>query len=225
MFSRRLFHRSSRRARALVTAFAIVAYLFSVVGFPLPAAVKRDDSTPFPCQSHRCGCASASQCWQSCCCFTAEERLAWADEHGVAIPEDARAALVASVDDDRQPKTCCDEHNSHCDTVDPQHKCGHCASATPQDHEGRGVVWVDSIQARKCQGLSMLWVVTGASMPLEIPTLWEFDWLEIGRAVVTADRLSPLCYEPPTRPPRAQALSGRYSLTVGRRAARLALAL
>ncbi len=42
--------------------------------------------------------------------------------------------------------------------------------------------WVLGIEARKCRGLSTEWVVSGASLPLEIQTLWEFDWTPVGRA-------------------------------------------
>jgi hypothetical protein len=41
----------------------------------------------YPCVSCACGCATARQCWTSCCCHTPEERLAWAIGNGVNPPE------------------------------------------------------------------------------------------------------------------------------------------
>jgi hypothetical protein len=53
----------------------------------------------FPCSSCPCGCATAEQCWRSCCCHTLAERMAWAREHGVRPPEYAIAeAMRGGVD-------------------------------------------------------------------------------------------------------------------------------
>lgn len=44
----------------------------------------------FICESDACGCASAHECWTSCCCHSLTERLAWAIREGVAPPADVR---------------------------------------------------------------------------------------------------------------------------------------
>lgn len=74
------------RRRACALTF-LGAYLVAATGVPVAVPVAVDRSTPFPCQHHRCGCASADQCWDQCCCFTHAEKLAWARQHGVAVPE------------------------------------------------------------------------------------------------------------------------------------------
>ncbi len=72
----------------LLTAIAFLAASMGVV--PSPAMVAGWFgvvwSSPYPCQDHACGCASAHQCWTECCCHTEHERLVWAIEHGVLPP-------------------------------------------------------------------------------------------------------------------------------------------
>src|ERR1700722_3615938 len=74
--------------RRFAAALALFAYLAAALGYPLPAsfANHKDRSQPFPCQDHACGCQSAEQCWSGCCCFTPEERWAWAESHHVEPP-------------------------------------------------------------------------------------------------------------------------------------------
>ena len=73
--------------------YALVASGLPVpLGTPTPAnpssvAGKRlaakDRSQPFPCMDKPCGCATAEQCFTSCCCNTPAETLAWAKAHRV----------------------------------------------------------------------------------------------------------------------------------------------
>src|SRR5271168_1694053 len=114
--------RASWRHRSGV-AVALIAYIFAAFGFPLPAAsvVRKDHSQPFPCQGHVCGCQSAEECWSSCCCYTPEERWAWADAHGVEPPAYAEkpahhgdpAVAVCDADDGDldDHASCCAEHS------------------------------------------------------------------------------------------------------------------
>jgi hypothetical protein len=80
---RKLWNPLVRRACA---GLALVAYLTTVLGVPLPASADKDRRQPYPCMDHPCGCATAEQCWRHCCCFTPEEKFAWAAAHGVAPP-------------------------------------------------------------------------------------------------------------------------------------------
>src|SRR5262249_13627897 len=85
LFRTLLFERTSlRRSISIATA---VLYSFLVFGVPLPAAVRKRGDVPFPCQDNPCGCATAEQCWRSCCCTTAEERFAWAARNNVTPPD------------------------------------------------------------------------------------------------------------------------------------------
>ncbi len=68
-------------------------YLFASLGItPTPAILAQwlgdvvVGAERYPCEGHACGCASATECWSSCCCHTVQERLAWAITNGVKPP-------------------------------------------------------------------------------------------------------------------------------------------
>lgn len=211
MPSTRSFNFRSLRLRRIITGVALLAYLASVWGFPMPTVGMVDASTPFPCQHHRCGCQSADQCWRNCCCFTPEQRIAWARENHVTIPAEVQLALAAEMDEhasheDHEHADCCSDHHTG------GAGCHDKASAEPESHacakcgvlEGKsGVTWVLGIEARKCRGLSTQWIAAGASLPLQILSLWEFDWTPVGQVMSTTDPLCSIAFAPSVPPPRA----------------------
>jgi hypothetical protein len=76
--------------RHVIVTLTLVSHLMATFGFPLPASGLRKptDGVPYPCQSRPCGCLSSEQCWSGdCCCFTLEEKLAWAEANGIEPPE------------------------------------------------------------------------------------------------------------------------------------------
>jgi hypothetical protein len=76
-----------RYGRRLGSQLLLVAFALTAAGVPLPmGSSPKKSSEPFPCATCKCGCASAEQCWRSCCCHTLAQRLAWAREHGVEPP-------------------------------------------------------------------------------------------------------------------------------------------
>ena len=112
--------------KRMLTWCAVWGYVLVASGLPLPfgavhsagggaagdAAGKRlaakDRSRPFPCMDKPCGCATAEQCFTSCCCHTPAETLAWARSRGVepAVLEAlARRAGVVGVA--KPPSGCC----------------------------------------------------------------------------------------------------------------------
>ena len=82
-------------ASRAVTWLMLAAYVVVVSGVPLPIAgsppgagspaaerlADKDRSRPFPCMDKPCGCATAEQCFSSCCCNSPAELLAWAEAH------------------------------------------------------------------------------------------------------------------------------------------------
>ena len=76
---------SIRRAVSLLVLVAVCA-----AAVPIPIAVihrpAKDSSQPFPCQHCSCGCKDAEQCWLNCCCYSADQKLAWANANGVTPP-------------------------------------------------------------------------------------------------------------------------------------------
>jgi len=195
------FSSTATRARRLITGLALLAYVASVVGYPLPLpalasqdGAARDASVPFPCQGHACGCQSAAQCLDNCCCYTAAERLAWVHKNAIALPAATMAALEKKAEQDSPSAaggSCC-QRGGHCDDDD--------AEAARQ---AGGFVWVNAIQAQKCQGLTTLWIASGANLPLEIRPLWEFDWAPAGETALLNDATFVVSYRPDVPPPRS----------------------
>src|SRR5262245_46601381 len=124
----------SQRVTALV---ALLAYINAAVASPLPVLKERhkDRSRPFPCQDRPCGCNNADDFWRGCCCFTPEERLAWAQENAVTPPEFVESPTPAARSESSDPSapttepccgtgtcTCCKEStdkNEPCCTQPP----------------------------------------------------------------------------------------------------------
>ncbi|MEZ6132276.1 MAG: hypothetical protein R3C59_26745 [Planctomycetaceae bacterium] len=64
------------------------------VPVPQISSPEKDRSEPYPCMDRPCGCASAEQCWKKCCCFTNQQKVAWAERNGVKVPEYVVAAAI-----------------------------------------------------------------------------------------------------------------------------------
>jgi len=95
--------RHHRLIHRITNWLVILGYALVASGVPLPvarwpavspgaAAVRqqveqrlsgKDRTQPFPCMDKPCGCATAEQCFTSCCCNTPAETLAWAKAHAV----------------------------------------------------------------------------------------------------------------------------------------------
>ena len=88
-------------------AVALLAFIVLAGGIPIPAGnyVVRQADEFYPCMHNGCGCATATDCWQSCCCYSLSERLAWARKHDVRPPkfamDKARRLGLALSDGDR----------------------------------------------------------------------------------------------------------------------------
>lgn len=151
---------------------ATIGYALVASGLPLPLggtadarpspAAKRlagkDHSRPFPCMDKPCGCATAEQCFSSCCCNTPAELLAWAKarrlEPGLIAGLVRRAAAAAP-----QVESCCRKQRSE-----------GCAEAPAQVTDAAGdateVRYGISLRAlRACQGLAAEWFLLGGSLP------------------------------------------------------------
>jgi hypothetical protein len=74
------------RVQRAIASLLLVCMVPLAFGIPLPGSIFRVQSAPFPCQHSACGCASAERCWNSCCCNTDEQKLAWAKANNVQPP-------------------------------------------------------------------------------------------------------------------------------------------
>ena len=134
--------------RRITTWLAILGYTLVASGLPLPLgsislgtvapaasdspAAKRlagkDRSRPFPCMDKPCGCATAEQCFTSCCCNTPAETLAWAQAH--AVEPAVLAALEQRVAGGR-PVVVKATKSSCCSTKAPAAEESCCTSRQP----------------------------------------------------------------------------------------------
>jgi hypothetical protein len=186
-----LFRRQlSAGRRSTVAGIALAGYLAAIGGFPLPVPhAAKSDGQPFPCQHHGCGCRDADHCWNSCCCFTTQQRLAWAREHRIELPSHLQALLAARLN---PPRACC-AHGYQAQGADRQ--------AKPASSPGVELVWSNLL--RQCRGLDTMWIGSGAVTPPPAATTWTYDWQpREWLSTIVANR-EPIAFEPAVPPPRA----------------------
>jgi hypothetical protein len=206
-FTRRRFWRALRY-RLWVTG-ACLAYLLTALEIPLPAAIHKDTSQPFPCQNHPCGCRTAEQCWASCCCFTPEQRWAWAREHHVEPPAyaekpDEQPAVqgwnsVKLRDRDRGPtaKSCCRAKRETSSCCRPAER-----SVKSSSSKGGGFGTTTTLAVWRCQGYSTLWVSAGAVLIVPPFTASLPDCPPSSRVCLLSVHLDKVPSIPPDPPPR-----------------------
>jgi hypothetical protein len=196
--------RSDRLRRAYVWA-ATVWFAIVTSGVPLPAGMSSDKfGAPFPCQSHACGCRSAAACWTDCCCFTLDEKLAWARANGVTPPagtplfdpEEKRSDAA----DDAPPakRSCCAKKASEpttasvasgsccsaqkatskqatcCSVARPASSCGEDGECEEAGSAKDEATGIVLLQAMKCRGVATSW--TGTGQPF-VPAL-AIEWTQ-----------------------------------------------
>jgi hypothetical protein len=174
---------------------ALLGQLIAVIGLPLPRASAKDLSKPFPCMHRACGCLSAEDCWKSCCCFSAGERVAWAREHEIEPPtalveEAAREAVCCKRQCCSHGRGCCSEHNAK-----PTQKPGMAKSKSENSSR-----WLLVVQANRCKGFGAGISDSSAAAPPAPPIVWHFDWAP-GGAVMAFQVVPFSLYPPPLLPP------------------------
>ncbi len=212
--SHRLQQYSLRSGRGAIAMAACIAYLIAVTGVPLPVKVVKDRSQPFPCMHSACGCASAAQCWQSCCCTTPQERLAWARERGIEPPRSLTLLAAVRREGDRHAHSCCEakplrEQNSHCcESEQPKNVISQPTVSQPAETpastaagEDDGLITISAWRA--CHGLAPLWSFLGAALAAPPSLCYEFDWSPSAWVSVGSDASASICFSPDTPPPRA----------------------
>ena len=194
-------------ARRTTTWLAIIGYALVASGLPLPlggsapaatdtVAARRlaakDRSRPFPCMDRPCGCATAEQCFTSCCCNTPAETLAWARSRGVEIGVlmalEQRVAAAAVAGPPVENDSCCADTASSCcrsgdasraddaASNDPESEGRVAAVSTgrddgtaapePSDSEPSGPPRIVTLRAMlACGGIVAEWFAAGASLP------------------------------------------------------------
>ena len=200
--------------RRLWAWLALGSYLATVVGLPLPASSPKDHSQPFPCQNRLCGCQNAEQCWRHCCCFTPEERWAWAEAHHVQPPayaeRPAGPSSAKSRTKVRSTCSCCVRHNikeACCDLKSPPPaavgpRTDDALHSSPRPGRAGGLRWGPALSALHCQGLSTLWATTGPVLPPPLPVTWDPSRSPVGWLSYPEAPLLCVSHRPPDPPPR-----------------------
>ena len=123
------------------------------VGVPLPAQSERKSGeVPFPCQDCPCGCKDAETCWRDCCCYTNQQKVAWARKNGVAIP----AFVVAAAKREgccgvKRERACCEAKTASVTLAAKKPACcarREAASASCASHS------IAAVTCSKCDGHS-----------------------------------------------------------------------
>lgn len=157
---------TGRRVQRWIGGLLLACMATLVVGIPLPMpGHKPVTGEAFPCQDSPCGCASAAQCWDKCCCNDDQEKLAWAEANGVAPPDfliqrvaRAQAAEGAAA----SLATCCQTQAKKPSCCSPRREKATAEGATCQqpgtcesEVEGAGVriVLLDALY--RCKGIEL----------------------------------------------------------------------
>jgi hypothetical protein len=149
---------------------ACLAVVVSSLGVPLPVPMLRHANELYPCAQCGCGCTDAETCWRKCCCYTNEQKLAWAERHGVTPPGFVIAAAARERASASKHQACCESavcHSTDCRRPCCAHResasCCQAASAPRETKSSRSFVL--GISALRCRGLSL----TVSSMPPSLP--------------------------------------------------------
>jgi hypothetical protein len=181
-----------RLPRIAVLAVLVVGQLAPSVGWPAPRGPAKETGRPFPCQDRPCGCQSADDCWRSCCCFTAAERVAWAEENGVEVPDSLRAEAAGG-------PSCCGGDccgSADCPLCSAKKKAAAAAKAKPT---GR---WTVGAFARSCRADGADWLHGPPTLRPAPPVRWSVARPLVDRVTTGADRPATIPFFPPTPPPR-----------------------
>jgi hypothetical protein len=202
-------------ARKAVSLLALTSYFAFTIGFPLPRLLAKGRGQPFLCQSHDCGCRSAEQCWQHCCCFSAEERWSWAQEQHVQPPAYAERPSTQGWNRPRlrdrecaacpkKPSTEPDElkRASCCADHEREKLCCKSSNAEKPVAKPSQSTGLPRIAAQHCHGLKGQWTSGGTGVSPIPVTSWQLllppgTWVTVKN---TSSLIANLV--PPDPPPR-----------------------
>ena len=181
----------------LTTLMLLVVVIFTHLPIPFSAAEPKngkDRSTPFPCQDRPCGCRTAEQCKKKCCCFSTEQKLAWAKRNGVKASQVVDASAKYEVVQTTPKKACC---SSQCAKNSKTR-----TPLKPRTKSVPGQQIVIGIVAQECQGNAQ--TLFGQHVFL-IPPIISLELLiePTGeRFILSGLRFVQPTAEPPVPPPR-----------------------
>lgn len=214
MFGRRWTIRTSTMRRA-ISLCLLWSLLVSIVPVPVPVAApasEKDQSQPFPCQNHPCGCRSAQQCWKQCCCFTNEQKLAWAEKNHVEAPSFVKAQALAEKSQKKlfpvsakAKGSCTTDSSKHCCTRSRKSVTDGSAkqhSGSPRKSKTGQTRFVIGIFAQSCQGNSASLFSIGWAVPAPMVAMQVTIEVVGDVPAFTPPQLCEVAFPPPVPPPR-----------------------
>lgn len=194
----RSFWELLKRSRKRLTAASLLV-LFIAACFPIPFSATRpksskESATPFPCQHRPCGCRTAEQCRTKCCCFSTEQKLAWAKRNCVNPSDVVDRSAICEQPRSTSGKSCCASKQP----VTAKVSSG--ASKLIKSQTPRK--FVIGFVAQKCHG--NVQAATGQLMFLIPPVIdTDFQFEPTGERISDSGCLFPQpLREPPEPPPR-----------------------
>lgn len=212
MFRQRTLKQTLGAMRAGLVAAAALALVVGTVGVPLPTGRPKDRSIAFPCMDRACGCRDAADCKAHCCCFSSDEKLAWAAEHGVDSEPFVDRSQCGDLPSgnllafEGAGRSCCHKQIASCRSSDGTRLTGRPDAANAQKPACDRVNSdrLISVSAyRQCNGFGFLWSVLSAALAPPKPLEYEFECLLTGRVAPWNATTISISFSPPTPPPRA----------------------
>ena len=196
------WHTCARLSQRQITSILLLAgFVAALLPIPLISFSRingKDLSRPFPCQNRPCGCRSAAQCKKKCCCFSDEQKLAWAKRNGVDPSEVVASTSKRGTASKSVPAVCCTiKNDAKPQVIQSQPK----AKSTSQS---RYKIVIAAV-ADDCHGLAK--TASGQSVYLIPPTASLNQLVEsiVERFVIQGSVVVQVIAEPPVPPPRVAA--------------------
>lgn len=191
-------------AHRLISLCMVAALLAGIVPLPVGSSprVTKDFSQPFPCQHHACGCRSAEQCWKKCCCFTNQQKLAWAIKHQVKPP--AFVVVAAKTEQagvGQRDRLCCEKTKPK--PTCTSRRCRHDSNSVPtSDVTETSTDVVIASLAQQCRGESTFWnSLPWTIVPIPVDISIEADPVADAWPLIS-DVSCGVSLRPPVPPPR-----------------------
>ena len=156
----------SRRTIRAIAALLALAQFAASAGFAVPLGTpSKICDRPYPCLDRPCGCLSYDECWAGdCCCFSLEEKVAWAAANGVIPPGHVAKLLQRK----RQAQSPC-----RSGLAEKSDGCPHCKKSEPKQTQA-GRRWLSGAALQRCGGSTSSGLLAAT---LAVPPTLAFSWI------------------------------------------------
>lgn len=200
-----MFRPSHKRLHQTIAWLLLICIAYLSTGVAVFPQIKRRAAHEgrYPCERRGCGCDSAQKCWDSCCCFNDDEKVAWAKRNHVKVPAEVLARIESSKAAQSPPRRACCAHCQSC-SAEPK------PAGVPDAEESRdrapddGPMYGLIALFQKCNGLALYQAVFANAVcknpePVWTPLLVCIAWYRPARF------RKPISLQWPPTPPPPQA--------------------